>query len=253
MPQLLAFMIGAISVLGCGGGGDGGTGGAGATGGSGGGAGGGMGGGGGSGGLGGMCDIYKNTGCTGGAVCSLSPSNTPTCDSPSGKTGARGDNCEPTATSDNCKGGLFCGTVDKSETVGFRCQKPCLTHADCMTKALKCQLRVYHKGQGFLACSDACYAWSSNTCQTGETCAWSKADGAVCMQPGTKKVGDACTAPNDCVVGIICFEGKCREACKITTGGCAGMLTCAPGTTCKQPMGSGLGPMDEDPCLGVCL
>ena len=181
-------------------------------------------------------DQTCNPGCQRGCACgwcAISGNNTVSCSTAKqGKT-ALGQVCDPTATTNPCKPGLFC--QPECGSVG-RCLQVCNANHECNTTdagTSTCSLTA--SGTTFRLCTlPNCDPFKDTGCPTGSACYAIFPSQTFCSCAGTKAAGATCVNTDDCQPGYTCIGGAsgshCAQLCNNTTNAdCAsdgGSATC---------------------------
>lgn len=98
------------------------------------------------------------------------------------------------------------------------------------------------------ACPAAvCKVLTSQGCPPGQQC-FPDGKANLCYGAGTSKHGDKCKQFNDCVVGVLCVAGFCRQLCDWTGKDAANL--CKPGVPCDKLVFDGAGEVGQN--LGAC-
>ncbi|MBM4345425.1 MAG: hypothetical protein FJ100_18795 [Deltaproteobacteria bacterium] len=93
-----------------------------------------------------------------------------------------------------------------------------------------------------------CKVLTSQGCPAGQQC-FPDGKANLCYAAGSTKNGDKCKQFNDCVVGVLCVAGYCRQLCDWTGKDAANL--CKPGVPCdKLVFDGGAGEVGKN--LGAC-
>ncbi len=98
------------------------------------------------------------------------------------------------------------------------------------------------------ACPAAlCKVLTSKGCPDGQQC-FPDGKANLCYAAGAGKHGDKCKQFNDCVVGVLCVAGFCRQLCDWTGKDATNL--CKPGVPCDKLVFDGAGEVGDS--LGAC-
>lgn len=167
------------------------------------------------------CRVWPQSGCPAGNKCTTIDYSSTVCDVDG--QAPRGASC--TQGPDSCKAGSLCYRDPTNSAT--QCRQFCGTDADC-GPGTDCLIDL-NAGRTLKVCTQACDPLNMGSCASGHACYLYGAEHSDCVAAGTKALNATCSNFFDeCMAGLTCIAGRCRQVCKRTGGNCGAGLVCQP-------------------------
>jgi hypothetical protein len=154
-----------------------------------------------------------------------------------------------------------CASAEDEEAL---CLAPCLDNADCEGHGLKgavCNLTI-PGALPFKFCGEAppppppCNLFADEPCEDENQACYTGQNGPICMNAGSKGVGDTCTGASQCAPGHTCINvagtSGCVRICNTAGGAKSCASVCGAGNSTALNNQPGVGYCSGDISLPVC-
>jgi hypothetical protein len=147
---------------------------------------------------------------------------------------------------------LACATAETAATV----DEATTTPPDAAPAALEAGVRAEPPETGDASdgstCEAPCGLAPQCGCAAGQTCDVDISGARACVTGGALKVGVACLSTRECVAGLVCADGVCRQPCATPGATCTGERAGACKTYAVAPADGGAPGVTYTACAVTC-